>query len=78
MQAWDRASVVLEEFRRDYPDSEFADDVTQKLAVTYLGSGMADQAAAEFERIANAASSTDDVASGSAVESSRAVRAERH
>lgn len=61
LQAWDRASVVLEEFRRDYPDSEFADDVTQKLAVTYLESGQAGQAAAEFERIADAESSTDDV-----------------
>ena len=35
MQAWDRASGVLEKYRADYPDSEFADDVTQKLAVTY-------------------------------------------
>jgi TolA-binding protein len=61
LQAWDRASVVLEEFRRDYPDSEFADDVTQKLAVTYLESGRSGAAAAEFERIAEAASSTDDV-----------------
>ena len=60
MMAWGRASVVLEEFRRDYPDSEYADDVTQKLAVTYLGSGMAAQAAGEFERIADAPSSTDD------------------
>ena len=39
LQAWDRASGVLEKFRCDYPDSEFADDVTQKLAVTYLESG---------------------------------------
>jgi TolA-binding protein len=61
LQAWDRASVVLEEFRGDYPDSEFADDVTQKLAVTYLESGRANQAAAEFERLASAASSSDDV-----------------
>lgn len=61
LQAWDRASGVLEEFRRDYPDSEFADDITQKLAVTYLGSGRAGQAAGEFERIAESASSTDDV-----------------
>ena len=61
LQAWDRASVVLEEFRRDHPDSEFADDVTQKLAVTYLESGQVGQAAAEFERIADTASSTDDV-----------------
>ncbi len=61
LQAWDRASGVLEKFRADYPDSEFADDVTQKLAVTYLESGQSDQAAAEFERIANAESSTDAV-----------------
>jgi TolA-binding protein len=61
LQAWDRASGVLEKFRSDYPDSEFADDVTQKLAVTYLESGQSDQAAAEFERIAMAESSSDDV-----------------
>ncbi len=52
LQAWDRASGVLEQFRRDYPDSEFADDVTQKLAVTYLESGRGADAAREFERIA--------------------------
>jgi TolA-binding protein len=54
LQAWDRASGVLEQFRSDYPDSEFAGDVTQKLAVTYLNSGRAADAASEFERIANA------------------------
>ena len=61
LAAWDRASGVLEEFRRDYPDSEFAEDVMQKLAVIYLNSGRAVEAAQEFERIAVAASSTDDV-----------------
>ncbi len=61
LQAWDRASGVLEKFRSDHPDSEFADDVAQKLAVTYLESGQTDQAAAEFERIADAESTTDDV-----------------
>jgi len=61
LEAWDRASGVLEEFRRDYPDSEFSDDVTQKLAVTYLNSGRAVQAAQEFERIAVAVTSSDDV-----------------
>ena len=61
LQAWDRASAQLENFRRDYPDSEFADDITQKLAVTYLESGRSAQAAGEFERIAEAATSTDDV-----------------
>jgi TolA-binding protein len=61
LKAWDRASVVLEEFRRDYPESKFADDVTRKLAVTYLESGQVVRAAAEFERIADAATSADDV-----------------
>jgi len=61
LQSWDRASSVLEEFRRDYPESEFADDVTQKLAVTYLESGRGAEAAGEFVRIANAPGSTDDV-----------------
>jgi TolA-binding protein len=60
LQAWDRASVVLEKFRSDYPSSEFADDVTRKLAVSYLESGQAQRAAAEFERIAAADSSTDE------------------
>ena len=60
LQAWDRASVVLEKFRSDYPASEIADDVTRKLAISYLESGQAQQAAAEFERIAAADSSTDD------------------
>ncbi len=61
LAAWDRASGVLEQFRTDYPDSEFADDITQKLAVTYLEAGRGVQAAQEFERISVAASSTDDV-----------------
>lgn len=61
LQAWDRASSVLEEFRRDYPDSEFSEDVTQKLAVTYLESGRSAEAAGEFVRIANASDSSEDV-----------------
>ncbi len=61
MQAWDRASSVLELYRAAYPDSEFADDVTQKLAVTYMESGNGAKAAEEFERIAVAESSSPDV-----------------
>jgi TolA-binding protein len=61
MGSWATASTVLEEFRRDYPDSEFADDVTQKLAVTYLESGRGADAAGEFVRIANTPSSSSDV-----------------
>ncbi|MGI9262778.1 MAG: tetratricopeptide repeat protein [Woeseiaceae bacterium] len=61
MGAWGRASSVLEDFRRDYPDSEFADDVTQKLAVTYLEGGQTAQAAGEFVRIANDPDSSEEV-----------------
>ncbi|MDJ0938223.1 MAG: tetratricopeptide repeat protein [Woeseiaceae bacterium] len=61
MQAWDRASGVLEKFRNDYPDSEFADDINQKLAVTYLESGRGVEAAREFERIATAEASEPEI-----------------
>jgi len=61
LEAWDRAAGVLETFRRDYPDSEFANDVTQKLAVSYLNSGRGVEAAREFERIAVADTSSDEV-----------------
>jgi len=61
LQAWDRASGVLEQFRRDYPDSEFTDVIGQKLAVTYMESGRFANAAVEFERIASAESSDDDL-----------------
>ncbi len=61
LEAWDRASGVLEQFRRNYPDSELADDVTQKLAVTYLETGRGVEAAREFERIALAEESDDTI-----------------
>ncbi len=61
MGAWDRASAALEDFRVRYPDSKFADDITQKLAVTYSSSGRAADAAAEFERIAVAEESTEEI-----------------
>lgn len=61
MGSWSLASAVLEDFRRNYPDSEFADDVTRKLAVTYLESGRNAEAAGEFVRIANTEGSSDEV-----------------
>ncbi len=61
MRSWTLASKVLEDFRRNYPDSEFADDVNRKLAVAYLESGRSADAAGEFVRIANAPESTGDV-----------------
>lgn len=61
LSAWDRASTVLERFRVDYPDSEYADDIAQKLAVTYMESGNSVKAAGEFERIADDPATGDDV-----------------
>jgi tetratricopeptide (TPR) repeat protein len=49
---YDGAIRVLEGFRVSFPEHEFSDDVTQKLAVAYLESGQSDKAAAEFEQIA--------------------------
>jgi TolA-binding protein len=50
---YDGAIRVLEGFRASFPEHEFSDDVTQKLAVAYFESGHSDKAAAEFEQIAN-------------------------
>jgi TolA-binding protein len=61
MRSWDRASAVLEAFRRNYPDSEFAGDVTAKLAVSYLETGRSADAAGEFERIAGSPESDPEV-----------------
>ncbi len=61
LAAWDRASGILEQFRTDYPDSEFADQITEKLAVTYLESGRGFDAAQEFERISVAGTSGEGV-----------------
>jgi len=61
MASWGRATSVLEDFRREYPDSEFADDISAKLAVSYLESGRGEEAAAEFERIAEADSSSEEI-----------------
>ena len=59
--AWDRAASVLESFRRTWPGSEFAGDVSAKLAVAYLESGRHGEAAGEFERIADSPASDDAV-----------------
>ncbi|MDH4314665.1 MAG: tetratricopeptide repeat protein [Gammaproteobacteria bacterium] len=61
MAAWGRATTVLEDFRRNYPDSEYVDDITQKLAVSYLETGRSAEAAGEFERIAADPDSSDEV-----------------
>jgi TolA-binding protein len=53
MGNWQRATQVLEDFRRNFPTHELAADVTAKLAVAYVETGNNQRAATEFERIAN-------------------------
>jgi cellulose synthase operon protein C len=52
MKDWGRAIGVLEDYRRDFPKSELAAEVTRKLAVAYSEGNRPGPAAAEFERIA--------------------------
>jgi TolA-binding protein len=52
LKDWARATNVLVDFRRSYPQHELAADITAKLAVAYLASGDRVSAANEFERIA--------------------------
>jgi TolA-binding protein len=58
---WDRAIVVLEGFRRNFPQSPLQPDVTRKLAVAYAESNRPAQAAMEFERIAQSPGETPEV-----------------
>jgi TolA-binding protein len=57
---WSRATTVLEDFRRNFPNHELAADVTEKLAVAYVQVGNSALAAGEFERIANGAGSPEE------------------
>ncbi|MDP9064726.1 MAG: tetratricopeptide repeat protein, partial [Pseudomonadota bacterium] len=58
---WARAITVLEQFRRDFPQSPLQADVTRKLAVAYAESNRAAPAAAEFARIAHSSGETSEV-----------------
>ena len=58
---WDRAIVVLEGFRRNFPQSPLQSDVTRNLAVAYSESNHPAQAAVEFERIAASSKESPDV-----------------
>jgi TolA-binding protein len=58
---WDRAIVVLEGFRRNFPQSPLQADVTRNLAVAYTESNHPAQAAAEFEQISQSPGESADV-----------------
>jgi TolA-binding protein len=57
---WTRATAVLEDFRKNFPNHELSADVTAKLAVAYVESGNTARAAGEFERIADGPGSADE------------------
>ena len=61
LKQWDRAVTVLEDYRRRYPASEHAGDVTRKLAVAYDAANRPGDAAAEFDRIAATAGEDREV-----------------
>src|ERR1700730_3889120 len=58
---WDRAIVVLEGFRRNFPQSPLQADITRKLAVAYSESNHPGPAALEFERIAQSPGEAPEV-----------------
>jgi cellulose synthase operon protein C len=58
---WDRAIVVLEGFRRNFPQSPLQADVTRNLAVAYSESNKPGQAAVEFELISQSPKETPEV-----------------
>jgi tetratricopeptide (TPR) repeat protein len=58
---WDRAIVVLEGFRRNFPQSPLQADVTRDLAVAYSESNRPGQAAPEFELIAQTPGESPEV-----------------
>ena len=71
---WERAAQVLEDFRRNYPNHELAPEVTRSLAVAYLETGRAGEAAAEFERIAARSRKAADVRREALWQAADAVR----
>jgi cellulose synthase operon protein C len=58
---WERAIVVLEGFRHDFPQSPLQPEVTRNLAVAYSQSNHPGQAALEFEKIAQTPGETPEV-----------------
>jgi len=60
-QHWAAAIVVLEGFRRNFPQSPLQPEVTRKLAVAYAAANRPGAAAAEYERIAQSPGESAEV-----------------
>ena len=71
---WDRAIVVLEDFRRNFPQSPLQEDVTRKLAVAYSESNHPGQAAVEFEMIAQSPTENPEVQREATLQAAESVR----
>ena len=50
-QSWERAIVMLEQYRKDYPGDPLQTEVSRKLAYAHEQSGHAGQAAAEYRHL---------------------------
>jgi len=61
LKDWARAIPVLQDFRRNFPNSELQPEVTRKLAVAYSEADRPGVAAAEFERIADTPGNSPDL-----------------
>jgi tetratricopeptide (TPR) repeat protein len=60
MRDYSRATTVLEDFRRQFPNHELQAEVTANLAVAYVEVGNGALAAGEFEKIADGAGPVDE------------------
>ena len=59
LESWSMASGVLEAFRTDHPDHELGSEATRQLAFVYRENGQLERSAAEHERVAAEAETTD-------------------
>ena len=75
---WRESIVVMTGFRVTYPEHEFADAITQNLAVAYQRSDQPVRAAAELERIAVMADVDDEMRREALWNSAELYEAARH
>ena len=72
---WQAAIPVLERFRRDYPDNEFAFEATRSLALAYRESGQGVAAADEYVKIAASGDAGSEMQQQSLLEAADLYRA---
>jgi len=60
-ERWSDSIPVLQQFRTAYPNHQFSNDVSQKIAYSYLKAGLFVEAASEFESLANNGALDEDL-----------------